>query len=165
MGEDRSVAFVDALQVKAIVGGGFEDKRWTRAVDDLKAALREMDAVPDAPFTVTVTFVIPGEVFAPRSAGIRIVSLLEDFRSVIVHVPVPANPVNDARAELLDLLDKAIAESETSAKQKGFITAPLTAARGAAAHLRRSGSPDPPPAPTEQKGGLRSWVRRWVTPA
>lgn len=111
-GNDEAYSPPDPLSVKSIIGGGFEDKRWTVVLDSLQAPLRDLEGLSEAPFNVTVTYFVPGEVYGPKFSGIRIGSFLQDFRSLVVQVALPEHPERDPRAEVLDLLDQAISRAE-----------------------------------------------------
>lgn len=139
-GDDGVRASLGPLSVKSIVGGGFEDKRWTHAIDSLHGPLQEFVGISDIPFNLTVTYFVPGEVYGPKFSGIRIGSFLKDFQSLVVQVALPEHPESDARAELLDLLDQAIVRAEGWGKRKKVLTGSLVAARRAATHLRSGDS-------------------------
>lgn len=124
------------LSLKSIIGGGLEDKRWTSALDSLRGLPQKLGRSSDVPFNLTVTYFVPGETYGPKFSGIRIGSFLEDFRSLVVQVALPRHPERDARAELLDLLDEAIARAEGWGKRKKLLSGPLEAARRAASDLR-----------------------------
>ncbi|MCF6525007.1 hypothetical protein [Streptomyces sp. JJ36] len=122
--------------MKSIIGGGFEDKQWTSALDSLHGSLQELREGANVPFNLTVTFFIPGEIYGPKFSGIRIGSFLEDHRSLIVQVALPRHPENDAREEFLDFLDSAIVKAEGWGKRKKLLSGPLEAARRTTSHLR-----------------------------
>ncbi|MBU2663737.1 hypothetical protein KOI35_09475 [Actinoplanes bogorensis] len=138
MADDEIRARMGPLEVKSIVGGGLEDKRWTRAIESMHGPLTEFPGISDVPFNVTVTFLVPGEVWGPKFSGIRIGTFLGDYRSLVVQVALPAHPENDARAELLDLVDAAIARAEGWGRRKKLLDGGLAEARKAADRLRKS---------------------------
>ncbi|UIX34690.1 hypothetical protein [Streptomyces sp. GQFP] len=123
------------LSLKSIIGGGIEDKRWTSVLDSLRG-VPELGRPSNVPFNLTVTYLVPGEVYVPKFSGIRIGSFLADFRSLVVQVALPRHPEKDAREELLDLLDEAIARAEAWGKRKKLLSGPLEEARRAAFELR-----------------------------
>ncbi|GAA2519374.1 hypothetical protein [Winogradskya humida] len=122
------------LTIMSIVGGGFEDKRWTRGIDDLVRATRG-DFGTD-PFTLTVMFLVPAEVWVPPFSGLRLRSYSGETLSVEVQVALAEHPVGNARSELLDLLDKAVRRAEAWGRRTKRITGPLVEVRKSAAALR-----------------------------
>ncbi|MFD7288673.1 hypothetical protein [Streptomyces sp. NPDC059863] len=128
------------LSLKSIIGGGLEDKRWTSALDSLRGVSSGIGTPSDIPFSLTVTYFVPGETYGPKFSGIRVGSFLEEFRSLVVQVALPRHPEGDARAELLDLLDEAITRAEGWGKRKKLLSGPLEAARKAASDLRGNSS-------------------------
>ncbi|MFE1881619.1 hypothetical protein [Streptomyces diastatochromogenes] len=123
------------LVVKSVVGGGLEDKSWSSAISDLQIQLRGVRAVESDPFGLTVTFFVPGEVYAPKFSGLRIGSYLEDYRTLVVQVALPEHPDRDAKAELLALLGKAVERAEAWGRRKKLLSGPLAGSRGAIANL------------------------------
>jgi hypothetical protein len=122
------------LTIRSIIGGGVEDKRWTRAIDDLVPALRK-DSGP-GPFTVTVTYLVPAEVWVPPFSGLRLHSYSGETLSVTVQVALAEHPVGNAHAELLDFLDMAVERAEAWGRRKKIATGPLAEVRESAAALR-----------------------------
>lgn len=125
-----------SLEIKSVVGGGLEDKRWTAAIDALQASLRDFGEPSSDPFGLTVTYFIPGEVYGPKFSGVRVGAFLEEFRSLVVQVALPEHPHSDASEELLDHLSAAVSKAEAWGKRKKRLSGQLTAARDAAAYLR-----------------------------
>lgn len=124
------------LEIKSVVGGGLEDKKWTAALDRLNKTLDAIDGASSDPFGLTVTYFVPGEVYGPKFSGVRVGTFLEEFGSLVVQVALPEHPENDATEELLDLLNSAISRAEAWGKRKKRLSGQLEAAREAAAYLR-----------------------------
>ena len=134
-------ARLDPITFRSVIGGGHEDKRWTAALDALQAQLGDAGREHSVPFNLTVTYFIPAEVYGPKFSGSRVSTFLEEFTSLVIQVALPAHPEGDARTELLDLLDAAIAKAESWAKRKKLITRPLEEARRTSSFLRRRHAP------------------------
>ncbi|GIG69307.1 hypothetical protein [Phytomonospora endophytica] len=127
-----------SFSITSIIGGGFEDKRWTSAINALQRALVHAagDGPPD-PFGLAVTFIVPGEVYAPRFAGMRTGRFLEEPQTLVVQVALPESPGDNAQIELLDFLDEAIERAEGWGARKKRLDSQMVEARSVAATLRR----------------------------
>jgi hypothetical protein len=123
------------LSIKSVVGGGFEDKAWTSAIDNLQKTLQGLQGNDSAEFNLTVTYIIPGEVYSPKFSGIRVGSYLASHGTLVVQVALPEHPGSDARVEILEQLDKAIDRAEAWARKKKMLTGSFIGIRRVAARL------------------------------
>ncbi|GAA2535655.1 hypothetical protein [Winogradskya humida] len=124
------------LTIRSIIGGGFEDKSWTKAIDALVSALQDMQGIDSGPFNVTVTYIVPGEVYAPKFSGLRVSTFLPEFNSLVIQVALNNSPEKNGMVELLDFLDKAVIKAESWGRKKKLVSSPMDEVRAAVAALK-----------------------------
>ena len=125
------------LSVKCIAGGGgLGVKTWADAISNIERSLMSLREFEVTPFRLTVTFVIPGETYAPKFKGVRVNSYLEEYETLVIQVALPESPPADGpRAEVVRYLSLAVDKAEAWGKKKNLTTGPLSAIRSAFAGI------------------------------
>jgi hypothetical protein len=106
------------LAIGSVVGGGFADKEWRRAITVLAKRVIEIRDDYESPLSVNVIYHVPGEVVPKEFLGVRTGHYSSAKGWLIVQAAVPEHPAGDADAEVRQLLWQAVDAAERFAERR-----------------------------------------------